>query len=111
MPDNSKHWIIATDLDIAAIGNNWGTAVTHGSRGILVWESTDLVNWGTNRLATVIGSTAGMVWAPEAIWDSSKSAFLVHWASRLYAASDTAVCSFISTSFPLTTHPRILHSH
>ncbi|KAH8831833.1 glycoside hydrolase family 43 protein [Flagelloscypha sp. PMI_526] len=88
-PDNSKHWIIATDLDIEAINNDWGVAVTKGSRGIFVWESTDLVTWTNHRLVTVIGPTAGMVWAPEAIWDSSKKAYLVHWASRLYAASDT----------------------
>ncbi|KAF8069970.1 family 43 glycoside hydrolase [Lyophyllum atratum] len=89
-PDNSKHFIIATDLDIVAIGNNWGTAVTKGSRGILVWESTDLVNWSAPRLATVMPATAGMVWAPEAVWDTATSSFLVHWASRTYAASDTA---------------------
>ncbi|KAI0310966.1 arabinosidase [Amylostereum chailletii] len=88
-PDNARHYIIATDLDISAIGNNWGQAVTHGSRGIIVWESTDLVNWGSERLVTVANSSAGMVWAPEAIWDSNKGQYLVHWSSRYYANSDT----------------------
>lgn len=30
-----------------------------------------------------------MVWAPEAIWDANKGQYLVHWASKFYAASDT----------------------
>ena len=44
-----------------------------GSRGIFVWESTDLVNWVKERLVVVEDATAGMVWAPEAIWDPDKS--------------------------------------
>ncbi|KAG7095761.1 hypothetical protein E1B28_006466 [Marasmius oreades] len=89
-PDDSRHFIIATDLDINAIGGDWGRAVSQGSKSLHIWESTDLVNWDNYRLVQVIGSTAGMAWAPEAVWDSSRGAFLVHWASRLYAASDTA---------------------
>ncbi|KAJ8083007.1 hypothetical protein PM082_008868 [Marasmius tenuissimus] len=88
-PDDSRHWIIATDLDIDAINGDWGRAVTHGSRSLHIWESTDLVNWEDYRLVEVIGPTAGMVWAPEAIWDSSRGAYLVHWASRLFDESDT----------------------
>ncbi|KAK8085454.1 hypothetical protein PG997_006725 [Apiospora hydei] len=60
-----------------------------GSRGIFVWESTDLVNWGNERLVVVEDSTAGMVWAPEAIWDASEEQYLVHWASKFYSTSDT----------------------
>lgn len=51
----------------------WDAAQRTGSRGIFVWESTDLVNWTNERLVTVEDATAGMVWAPEAIWDTSKS--------------------------------------
>lgn len=43
-----------------------------GSRGIFVWESTDLVNWTDERLVTVEDETAGMVWAPDAVWDASQ---------------------------------------
>lgn len=39
-----------------------------------MWESTDLVNWTNERLVIVEDATAGMVWAPEAIWDPEKSA-------------------------------------
>lgn len=55
-----------------------------------MWESTDLINWKNERLVQVEDKTAGMVWAPEAIWDANKGQYLVHWASKFYAASDTA---------------------
>lgn len=51
---------------------SWDAAQRTGSRGIFVWESTDLVNWGNERLVVVEDPTAGMVWAPEAIWDPAK---------------------------------------
>lgn len=37
-----------------------------------MWESNDLVNWGEERLVVVEDETAGMVWAPEAIWDPAE---------------------------------------
>ncbi|KAI1499945.1 hypothetical protein F5X99DRAFT_263720 [Biscogniauxia marginata] len=87
-PDAGKKWyIIGTDLDIGK--TTWDAAQRTGSRGIFVWESTDLVNFSGDRLVTVEDSTAGMVWAPEAIWDASKNQYLVHWASKFYSASDT----------------------
>lgn len=55
-----------------------------------MWESTDLINWTNERLVQVEDKTAGMVWAPEALWDANKGQYLVHWASKFYAASDTA---------------------
>ncbi|KAK4103241.1 glycoside hydrolase family 43 protein [Parathielavia hyrcaniae] len=77
-----KWYIIGTDLDIGKM------AQRTGSRGIFVWESTDLINWGNERLVVVEEATAGMVWAPEAIWDPAKGRYLVHWASKFYATSD-----------------------
>ncbi|KAH6842973.1 glycoside hydrolase family 43 protein [Chaetomium sp. MPI-CAGE-AT-0009] len=69
-------------------GTTWDAAQRTGSRGIFVWESTDLVNWGNERLVVVEDATAGMVWAPEAIWDPAKGQYLVHWASKFYPTSD-----------------------
>ncbi|KAH8601620.1 arabinosidase [Bisporella sp. PMI_857] len=81
-----KWYIIGTDLDIAK--TTWDAAQRKGSRSIYIWESTDLINWGTERLVTVENSNAGMVWAPDAYWDAAKGQYLVHWASRFYPASD-----------------------
>ncbi|KAH7054487.1 glycosyl hydrolase [Macrophomina phaseolina] len=83
-----KWYIIGTDLDIAK--TTWDAAQRTGSRGILIWESTDLVTWTNERLIVVEDETAGMVWAPEALWDEERGQYLVHWSSKFYAAEDTA---------------------
>ncbi|KAK3401584.1 hypothetical protein B0T20DRAFT_492386 [Sordaria brevicollis] len=81
-----KWYIIGTDLNIAK--TTWDAAQRKGSKGIFVWESTDLINWVNERLVVVEDNTAGMVWAPEAIWDPAKGQYLVHWASKFYPTSD-----------------------
>ena len=55
-----KWYIIGTDLDIGK--TTWDASQRTGSRGIFVWESTDLVTWTNERLVTVEDATAGMVW-------------------------------------------------
>lgn len=73
------------------VQTTWDAAQRQGSKGIFVWESTDLVNWSGERLVVVENSSAGMVWAPEAIWDPSKGQYLVHWASKFVSLPLTAV--------------------
>lgn len=84
--DDGSYYIMATDLNIAQ--TNWGAAVTTGSRGIFVWQSTDLINWTDERLITVEDATAGMVWAPSGV--SLDGTFHVFWSSRFFAADDGA---------------------
>ncbi|KAJ4316253.1 hypothetical protein N0V94_005532 [Neodidymelliopsis sp. IMI 364377] len=83
---DNKYYIIGTDLDIAK--TTWDIAQRNGSRSIFVWESTDLTTWTAERLIEIENADAGMVWAPSAIWDDAKGQYLVHWASKFYAASD-----------------------
>ncbi|KAF5026836.1 hypothetical protein F66182_1030 [Fusarium sp. NRRL 66182] len=89
----SEYFIIATgyviDLDINAPGFNWDWATRHGSRGLVIWSSKDLVNWSKPALRTVEKDTAGMAWAPSAVWDDATQQYYVFWASRHYATSDT----------------------
>lgn len=85
--ESEKKWyIIGTDLNIGK--TTWDASQRTGSRGIFVWESTDLLSWGGERLVQVEDATAGMVWAPDAIWDAEKGQYLVHWASKFYPTSD-----------------------
>lgn len=86
-PTNGKYYQIATDLKIYGNGN-WDASQRTGSRNLVVWESTDLVNWSAPKLELVSPPTAGNTWAPEAYWDSSLNAFVVFWASKIYAESD-----------------------
>lgn len=87
--EGDRFWILATDLSIGG-GTDWDTAQRNGSRYIEIWESTDLVTWGEQRHTLVSEPEAGMTWAPEALWDASIGAYVVYWASKLYAEDDTA---------------------
>ncbi|KJX96480.1 1,4-beta-xylanase like protein [Zymoseptoria brevis] len=85
--DGSRFYLLATDLSIGS-GTSFGDAQRHGSQYLEIWESTDLVNWGTQRHVKVSTSNAGNTWAPEAQWDSSINKYVVYWASTIYADSD-----------------------
>jgi len=82
-PAGDRFYLIATDLRIAN-GKGWGVAQTAGSRSLVVWESTDLVNWSAPWLANVAGSipSAGNAWAPEAIYDPASGDYVVYWATN-----------------------------
>ncbi|SME93136.1 Beta-xylosidase [Cellulosimicrobium cellulans J34] len=86
-PEGDKFYQIATDLRIYGNGD-WDGAQRHGSRSIMVWESTDLVSWTDQRLVEVSPETAGNTWAPEAYYDETIGAYVVFWASKLYAEDD-----------------------
>ncbi|KAF9691417.1 hypothetical protein EKO04_010625 [Ascochyta lentis] len=102
-PSSQTYYIIGTDLNIAT--TTWNLAQRNGSRSIFIWESTDLVNWTSERLITVEDASAGMVWAPSAIWDAKQNAYLVHWASKFYGPKDTA-----HTGSPGATKLRYAHT-
>lgn len=84
-----KYYLIATDLCIYA-GKGWKTAQENGSRNLLVWESADLVHWSKVRSCEVAPENAGCVWAPEAVFDEEKDAFLVFWASKVRLEGENA---------------------
>jgi beta-xylosidase/uncharacterized protein YjdB len=86
-PEGDKFYQIATDLRIYGNGN-WDASQRTGSKSIMVWESTDLVHWTDQRLVKVSPDTAGNTWAPEAYYDDELGAYVVFWASKLYAADD-----------------------
>ncbi|MFC4563330.1 glycoside hydrolase family 43 protein [Nocardiopsis mangrovi] len=86
-PGGDRFYLLATDLKIHG-GDGWDEAQRHGSRSIMVWESTDLVNWSDQRMVRVAPDRAGNTWAPEAYYDPSIGRYVVFWASKLYAEDD-----------------------
>lgn len=80
-PRNGIIYLMATDLCMGT-GQDWNDVQVNGSRDIIVWETADLIHWGRERACTVGISEAGCVWAPEAIYDGEKDAFLVFFASK-----------------------------
>lgn len=79
-PVNGSFYLIATDLRIEA-GKGWKEARENGSRSLIIWESGDLVHWSRERSYEIGIPGAGCVWAPEAVYDQEKKAFLVFFAS------------------------------
>ena len=78
--DGKTFYLIATDLSMHHT-KDWTKAVREASRAIIIWESTDLVNWSQPRRVEVAPQDAGNAWAPEAIYDEEKGDYLVFWAS------------------------------
>ena len=81
-PDGKKFYLLATDLRIAS-RKGWGVATTSGSTSLILWESSDLVNWSAPWSADVAGAIpqAGCAWAPEAIHDETTGDYFVYWAT------------------------------
>ncbi|SHN22087.1 immunoglobulin-like domain-containing protein [Gracilibacillus kekensis] len=86
-PEGDKFYMIATDLKIHGNGD-WGRAQTSGSKSIMVWESTDLVNWSEQRLVEVAPTEAGNTWAPEIFYDKTIGEYVIFWASKLYDSEE-----------------------
>jgi hypothetical protein len=86
-PEGDKFYMIATDLSIGS-GTSWDSSQRQGSQHIEVWESTDLVTWSGQRHVKVSPDTAGNTWAPEAHYDEKIGAYVVYWASKIYADND-----------------------
>src|SRR5690625_3471415 len=80
--ENDKFYLIATDLRIYGNGD-WQRAVTEGSRSIMVWESSDLIHWGEQRMVEIAPPEAGCTWAPEVFYDDQSGEYIVFWASMI----------------------------
>ncbi|KAK7541251.1 arabinosidase [Phyllosticta citribraziliensis] len=82
----NKWYILGTDLDLAKADLNQATR--HGSLSMFIWESSDLITWGSERLIKVEEDLAGMLWAPESLFDASKGKFFVYWSAKIYSKDD-----------------------
>lgn len=97
--DGDQYYLIATDLRIAS-GIGWEEAVRCGSHAVIVWESRDLLHWSAARACLVGPKDAGCVWAPKAVYDRTKDAYMMFWASfveekhRIYYAYTKDFISF-----------------
>ncbi len=78
--DGTGYYIIATDLSIYNINGNWGQSQQAGSHNIIVWETADLTDLGEPRMVEIAPENATCTWAPEAIWDDEKDAYMVFWS-------------------------------
>ncbi|KPI07041.1 putative glycoside hydrolase xylanase [Actinobacteria bacterium OK074] len=88
-PKGDRFYLIATDLRMyRSSSGSWDDVQRHGSKSVMIWDSTDLVHWTDQRLVQVAPDNAGNAWAPEAYWDDDLGEYVVFWASKLYADDD-----------------------
>ena len=100
-PDQSQHYIIATDLNQTAVGGFGGKFL---SRNLVIWESegSSLTKWSESRLVEVVPANFRMAWAPEALWLEDEQRFLAYWSSNKYVDDAVSISPFIRTPFRLT---------
>lgn len=84
----TRFWLIATDLNVAALHGDFHEAQIRGSRYVEIWESPDLVHWSDQRHVKVSTDLAGNTWAPEAHWIDELGAYALYWSSNLYGSPD-----------------------
>lgn len=80
---SGRFHLIATDLRVHP-DEDWARRVRRGSRGIVVWDSGDLVHWGSPRLVPIAPENAGNAWAPKAFWSEPDGCWFVFYAAALY---------------------------
>lgn len=87
--DGKRFFLIATDLSIFHRGGWWQNqqgyydASTTGSSHLVLWQSTDLVNWGEPKLIKVAPENAGMAWAPEMVYDEENGQYVIFFSSSI----------------------------
>ncbi len=94
--EGDRFFLLATDLKIYG-GNNFSEAQESGSKSLMIWESTDLVNWSEQREVKVSSDFAGNTWAPEAYYDEASGEYVVYWASNLYDTTDESTRSYTAS--------------
>ncbi len=81
--EGDRYWIIGTDLHAEGGGpGGSGWDQLGASQNIVVWESTDLVNWSDQRIVFAGFDRAGNVWAPEAVYNEETGEYYVYWSAR-----------------------------
>ena len=107
-PEGDKFYLIATDLKING-GNGWDAAQNNGSQSLMIWESTDLVNWSDERMVEVSAAIgAGCTWAPEATYDEKTGEYVIYWASRTPSVDTKQRLYYVKTrDFYTFTEPKL----
>lgn len=77
---DGQYYLLGTDLRIAG-GCGWDAARSAGSTQLVIWTSEDMIHWSEPWTYPVGIPGAGCAWAPEAVYDRKRDAYLVFWAS------------------------------
>lgn len=75
--NDGRFWLLATDLN--------ADASNYSNNSLYTFYSDDLVNWTYNSIILMnnyIPNTT-RAWAPQAVWDAEKSAYMIYWAEQI----------------------------
>ncbi|WP_108718224.1 glycoside hydrolase family 43 protein [Miniimonas sp. S16] len=87
--DGAGFHVLATDLRVWGRGEpDWDAFTRHGSRSLVLWDSTDLVTWSAPRLVEVAPPSFGMAWAPTVSWDAQAGHYRVFFSGKRFADDD-----------------------
>lgn len=84
--NDERFVILATDLSLSygfpgQFNLPWKEISTTGSKSLVLWESTDLINWSEQRMVELGDENLGCLWAPDIIFDKANNDYVVHWSS------------------------------
>ena len=101
------YYIIGTDMKCA---EGWTS-----NHALVTWKSADLVDWIDETIIDICDfggefKNTTRAWAPQAIWDESKGAYMVYWANST-AENDVAAMYYAYTDdFRTMTLPQLLYA-
>ncbi|MCH4165150.1 MAG: glycoside hydrolase family 43 protein [Lentilactobacillus diolivorans] len=84
---DGRYIILATDLSLSygmlnQYHNSWTEISEHGSKKLVMWESTDLIHWSSQQMISIEGARDfGVMWAPDVVYDSQNKDYIVNWSS------------------------------
>ena len=100
------YYIIGTDMKSA---EGWTS-----NHALVTWKSKDLITWTDETIIDIRDfggkySETTRAWAPQAIWDESKQAYMVYWAHSTVWDDIAQMYYAYTTDFKTLTEPQLLY--
>ncbi len=91
--EGDRFFLICTDLEInqfriSDYGHNWKYFGGAASKYLMIWESTDLIHWGEQRMCKVSNENQGCSWAPECSYDEVTGEYVIYYSGQSYDKDD-----------------------
>lgn len=100
------YYIIGTDM---ASSQGWTS-----NHALVTWKSKDLITWTDETIIDIRDfggkySETTRAWAPQAIWDEEKQAYMVYWAHSTVWNDIAQMYYAYTTDFKTLTEPQLLY--
>lgn len=104
--EDGNYYIIGTDMKCE---EGWTS-----NHALVTWKSADLVNWTDETIIDIRDfggeyANTTRAWAPQAIWDAQKQAYMVYWANSTVENDVAAMYYAYTTDFKTMTEPQLLY--